>query len=239
MLLGCRFAVFNLIRWRRYKGKHAEDDAQDFLESFTDALKSNPDMKPFVNRAQEDLSPLRVLELFRAIQEEDMDVLWADPEQGRPENLILTHMLVPPVCIRPSVAMEGGGGSTEDDLTAMLNEIIEINNAMTLALNNGSSMRNVMDSWDFLQVQVAAFMNGELPGLPPSSRPKKPMRGMCQRLKGKQGRFRGNLLGTRCCRARVVVAVAWNWVSRCARAPHVRLCVGCRQASASTSQADL
>lgn len=140
-----------------------------------------------------------MLDLFQAIPESDMDVLWANPEQGRPEHLILTHMLVPPVCIRPSVAMEGGGGTTEDDLTAMLNEILQINNAMRLALNSGSSLKNVMDSWDFLQVQVAAFMNGELPGLPITSRPKKPKRGMCQRLKGKQGRFRGNLLGASIC----------------------------------------
>ena len=165
------------------------------MNSFNDALAANPEMRPFVQRAQDDLSPLRVLELFQAIKESDMDVLWSNPEQGRPENLILTHMLVPPVCIRPSVAMDGGGGSTEDDLTALLNEIIQINNAMLLALNNGSSFKNVMESWDFLQVLVATFMNGELPGLPAASRPKKPKRGMCQRLKGKQGRFRGNLLG--------------------------------------------
>ena len=53
-----------------------------------------------------------------------------------------------------------------------------------------------MEEWDFLQVQVAQYFNGETPGL---QRPigSKPMRGLCQRLKGKQGRFRGNLSGKR------------------------------------------
>ena len=53
-----------------------------------------------------------------------------------------------------------------------------------------------MEEWDFLQVQVAQYINGEMPGL---QRPigSKPIRGLCQRLKGKQGRFRGNLSGKR------------------------------------------
>lgn len=53
-----------------------------------------------------------------------------------------------------------------------------------------------METWDFLQLQIAQYINGEMPGL---QRPigSKPMRGLCQRLKGKQGRFRGNLSGKR------------------------------------------
>ena len=42
---------------------------------------------------------------------------------GRPENLLFTHILVPPVCIRPSVHMDGGG-SNEDDLTVKLQSIM-------------------------------------------------------------------------------------------------------------------
>jgi DNA-directed RNA polymerase III subunit RPC1 len=46
-------------------------------------------------------------------------------------------------------------------------------------------------------VQVAQFINGDLPGLPPAVRKEKPIRGLVQRMKGKQGRFRGNLSGKR------------------------------------------
>jgi DNA-directed RNA polymerase III subunit RPC1 len=92
--------------------------------------------------------------------------------------------------------MEFGGGSNEDDLTVKLQEILDINVALELALTKGPHTRTIMEEWDFLQVQVAQYFNGETPGI---QRPigSKPMRGLCQRLKGKQGRFRGNLSGKR------------------------------------------
>ena len=48
-----------------------------------------------------------------------------------------------------------------------------------------------------MQVEVAQYINADLPGLPPSMSMGKPIRAFCQRLKGKQGRFRGNLSGKR------------------------------------------
>ena len=44
---------------------------------------------------------------------------------------------------------------------------------------------------------MGAYINGDLPGLPLALKPKRPSRGLCQRLRGKQGRFRGNLSGKR------------------------------------------
>jgi DNA-directed RNA polymerase III subunit RPC1 len=122
--------------------------------------------------------------------------MWVDPQIGRPENLILQNILVPPVPIRPSVQLDFGGGSNEDDLTVKLQEILDVNVALELALTKGPHTRTIMEEWDFLQLQVAQYINGETPGL---QRPigAKPMRGLCQRLKGKQGRFRGNLSGKR------------------------------------------
>ena len=52
------------------------------------------------------------------------------------------------------------------------------------------------EQWEFLQLSVAMYINSELPGVP-SQMGQKPIRGFCQRLKGKQGRFRGNLSGKR------------------------------------------
>jgi DNA-directed RNA polymerase III subunit RPC1 len=92
--------------------------------------------------------------------------------------------------------MDVGGGSNEDDLTVKLQEILDVNVALELAMTRGPQTRTIMEEWDFLQVQVAQYINGEMPGL---QRPigSKPIRGLCQRLKGKQGRFRGNLSGKR------------------------------------------
>jgi DNA-directed RNA polymerase III subunit RPC1 len=147
----------------------------------------------------EDLVPTKVLRLFERITDADCEVLWMDPTCTRPENMILQHLLVPPVPIRPSVAMDMGGGSNEDDLTVKLQEILDVNVALQLALAKGPMTRTIMEEWDFLQVQVAQYIHGELPGLqrPMGSQFAKPMRGLCQRLKGKQGRFRGNLSGKR------------------------------------------
>jgi DNA-directed RNA polymerase III subunit RPC1 len=52
------------------------------------------------------------------------------------------------------------------------------------------------EQWEFLQLSVAMYINSEMPGVP-SQMGQKPIRGFCQRLKGKQGRFRGNLSGKR------------------------------------------
>ena len=65
----------------------------------------------------DDLNPLRVQGLFQRISAEDcqlLDLPW------RPEHLLMTHVPVPPVCIRPSVEMDTGAGTNEDDLTIKL-----------------------------------------------------------------------------------------------------------------------
>ena len=184
-------------------GRAIEEDAREFiLDRCQTALIHNPDVAAALSSTTqnltEDLLPTRALELFRRMTEPDMQLLWMDPiAGGKPEDLILQTLLVPPVPIRPSVAMDVGGGSNEDDLTVKLQEILDVNTALRLALSHkGPPSKTIMEEWDFLQVQVAQYMNGELPGL--QRQPgQKAIRGLCQRLKGKQGRFRGNLSGKR------------------------------------------
>ncbi len=65
----------------------------------------------------DDLNPIRVLSLFSAISDEACELL---DLPGRPENLIMTNLAVPPVTIRPSVEMDTGGGTNEDDITMKL-----------------------------------------------------------------------------------------------------------------------
>lgn len=183
----------------KFKGKHNEDELDELLDSMHIAMEANKDLAALMSSGTvpfDDLLPTKVLELFKKIPDDDCEAMWLDPLIGRPENLILQNLLVPPVPIRPSVAMDVGGGSNEDDLTVKLQEILDVNVALELALTKGPHTRTIMEEWDFLQLQVAQYINGETPGL---QRPigAKPMRGLCQRLKGKQGRFRGNLSGKR------------------------------------------
>lgn len=167
-------------------------------------------MKPFLGKAQEDLNPLRVLGLFERIPDHHCELLDFHPvlllcllepfiqcmrfhlhlpntlvqDTGRPELMILTHVLVPPVCIRPSVIMDAGQGSNEDDLTIKLTEIIHMNTLIEGYMKKGSAMNIVMEDWDFLQIQCALYINSETPGMPTSITRGKPTRGFCQRLKG-------------------------------------------------------
>jgi DNA-directed RNA polymerase III subunit RPC1 len=58
-------------------------------------------------------------------------------------------------------------------------------------------MDKLVEQWDFLQLQCALYINSSLSGIPAHMQPKKWIRSFAQRLKGKQGRFRGNLSGKR------------------------------------------
>lgn len=119
------------------------------------------------------------------------------PNVGRPEDLIVTRLAVPPACIRPSVISDLQSGSNEDDLTMKLTEIIFLNDVIRKHRSTGAKVQIVMEDWDFLQLQCALYYNSEMSGIPMNMQPKKPSRGFVQRLKGKQGRFRGNLSGKR------------------------------------------
>ena len=85
----------------------------------------------------------------------------------------------------------------EDDLTIKLSEIIFLNDVIQRTRLNGVKMDKLVEQWDFLQLQCALYINNNLSGIPAHMQPKKWIRSFAQRLKGKQGRFRGNLSGKR------------------------------------------
>jgi len=85
----------------------------------------------------------------------------------------------------------------EDDLTIKLSEIIFLNDVIQRTRLNGVKMDKLVEQWDFLQLQCALYINSSLSGIPAHMQPKKWIRSFAQRLKGKQGRFRGNLSGKR------------------------------------------
>lgn len=171
-------------------------EASAWRRSFGQAAEANAELAGLVPKAADELNPLRVQQLLRNVLDEDVLFLNMDTQHARPEQLLVSTLLVPPVCIRPSVLMDASVGSNEDDLTIKLSEIIHINNIIRNALEKGAPITTVMEDWDFLQIQVAIYFNSQVPGLP-STYDRKPIRSLCQRLKGKTGRFRGNLSGKR------------------------------------------
>lgn len=54
----------------KYRAKKVAEDYEKFKDSFNNAITSTPEIKAHVNKAQEDMNPLRVLNLFKAITDE-------------------------------------------------------------------------------------------------------------------------------------------------------------------------
>ncbi len=146
-------------------------------------------------RGNKQLNPEEIRAHFEKISDEDAKALGL--KGGRPEWLVLTLLLVPPITARPSITLETGERS-EDDLTHKLVDIIRINQRLAENLEIGAPQFIIDDLWELLQYHVATYFNNELSGVPPARhRSGRPLKTLAQRLKTKEGRFRHNLTGKR------------------------------------------
>ena len=110
--------------------------------------------------------------------------------------MLWQYVPAPPSCIRPTVPQENA--TTEDDLTQQLSQILWLNAILHESLvEKGVDIRRIIMQWDMLAHAVAIYLNATAPGLSNAQDGSKPQRSFAQRLKGKQGRFRGNLSGKR------------------------------------------
>lgn len=142
------------------------------------------------------LSGHQAVQILQLIKDEDMKILGLDVTYARPDWLIVQVLPVPPLHVRPSVV--AGGSSSEDDLTHQLVNVIKSNIALGNAVSNGEPNIIVEQFEQALQHNVAAFMNNEIRGMPQvTQRSGRPLKTIQQRLKGKEGRLRGNLMGKR------------------------------------------
>ncbi len=143
------------------------------------------------------LTPLDVRARLEKIPDDDARLLGLDPQNARPEWMVLTVLPVPPISIRPSILLESGVRA-EDDLTHKLVDIVRINERLKENLEMGAPHLVIEDIWDLLQYHVTTYLDNEAPGIPPAKhRSGRPLRTLAQRLKGKEGRFRGHLSGKR------------------------------------------
>ena len=153
-----------------------------------------------VDLTEEDMNklmPSDIRDWFEDILDEDLEVLGINPERSRPEWMILTVLPVPPVTARPSITLDNGQRS-EDDLTHKLVDIIRINQRFMENREAGAPQIIIEDLWELLQYHVTTFMDNEISGTPPARhRSGRPLKTLSQRLKGKEGRFRGSLSGKR------------------------------------------
>ena len=153
-----------------------------------------------VDLTEEDMNklmPSDVRDWFEDIPDEDLEVLGIDSEHSRPEWMVMTVLPVPPVTTRPSITLDNGQRS-EDDLTHKLVDIIRINQRFMENREAGAPQLIIEDLWELLQYHVTTFVDNEISGTPPARhRSGRPLKTLSQRLKGKEGRFRGSLSGKR------------------------------------------
>ncbi|CAF4375924.1 unnamed protein product, partial [Adineta steineri] len=143
------------------------------------------------------LSAERVLEIFKLISNTTCQILGMNPQQSRPEWMILTVLPVPPICVRPSV-LQYGVSHSQDDLTYNLANIIKANNILRQDEQIEVSSHIVDEHLQYLQYSCATLINNDLPGMPQSCQKNgRPLKTLSARLKGKEGRIRGNLMGKR------------------------------------------
>ncbi|MEI8287453.1 MAG: DNA-directed RNA polymerase subunit beta', partial [Actinomycetes bacterium] len=123
-----------------------------------------------------------------------------DPETGRRQNdpkaMILDVVPVIPPELRPMVQLEGGRFATSD-LNDLYRRVINRNNRLERLLGLGAPEIIVNNEKRMLQEAVDALFDNGRRGRPVTGPGNRPLKSLSDMLKGKQGRFRQNLLGKR------------------------------------------
>ncbi len=115
---------------------------------------------------------------------------------NRPEWMILTVLPVIPPEIRPMVQLDGGRFATSD-LNDLYRRVINRNNRLKKLLELGAPDIIVRNEKRMLQEAVDALIDNGRRGRPVTGPNNRPLKSLSDMLKGKQGRFRQNLLGKR------------------------------------------
>jgi DNA-directed RNA polymerase subunit beta' len=115
---------------------------------------------------------------------------------NRPEWMILDVLPVIPPDLRPMVQLDGGRFATSD-LNDLYRRVINRNNRLKKLLGLGAPDIIVRNEKRMLQESVDALIDNGKRGRPVTGANNRPLKSLSDMLKGKQGRFRQNLLGKR------------------------------------------
>ena len=142
-------------------------------------------------------TPEIVLKIFKRISDDDILFMGFSPIWSRPEWMICQVLLIPPPSVRPSVRNDSQQRS-EDDLTHILVNIVKTNKTILDKLKSNAT-ENVIDDWvNVLTYYICTQINNKLPGVPPLiQRSGRPLKSIGERMNGKTGRMRGNLMAKR------------------------------------------
>jgi DNA-directed RNA polymerase II subunit RPB1 len=143
------------------------------------------------------LTPEMVLKIFRRISDEDVTFLGFSAIWSRPDWMICQVLAVPPPAVRPSVKHDAQQRS-EDDISHIIVNIIKANKTLQEKIQSNAPAK-VIDDWTMvLQYYCATMIDNKIPGVASvAQRSGRPLKSIKERLVGKTGRVRGNLMGKR------------------------------------------
>lgn len=188
------------IRIKYILAKSATKKACPYCGETKLTYKLDPPTNFFIinENSEEDMKRLYATEIrewFEKLQDDDLAVFGY--KDLRPEWFILTVLPIPPVSLHPSIVLETGTRS-EDDLTFKLVDIILNNNRLRDNINAGAPQLMIEDLWNLLQHNITTYFNNNTPAVPPSKhRSGRLLKTLVQRIKGKTGIIRQNLMGKR------------------------------------------
>ena len=143
------------------------------------------------------VTPEMFIKIFRRITNEDIHFLGFSPTWSRPEWMICQVLAIPPPAVRPSVRFDASK-SSEDDLTYITVQIEKANRTLRERIAAGAPTANIDDYHSVLQYFVATLVDNKIPNAKPAAqRSGRPFKTIKDRLNGKTGRVRGNLMGKR------------------------------------------
>ena len=138
-----------------------------------------------------------VIKMFRRFTDEDIHFMGFSPIWSRPEWFICQVLAIPPPAVRPSVKHDAQQRS-EDDISHIIVHIIKINNTLKDKLKSNAPAKQIENWSTVLQYYVATMVDNRIPGVASvAQRSGRALKSIKERLVGKQGRVRGNLMGKR------------------------------------------
>jgi DNA-directed RNA polymerase II subunit RPB1 len=149
-----------------------------------------------------------ILKIFSRISNDDITFMGFSPVFSRPEWMICQVLYVCPPAVRPSVKQDSQQRS-EDDLTQILMSILKTNkilqdklDAKAVSESNGLDLtadKAAIETWTaVLQYYVTVMIDNKIPGFPSmTQRSGRPLKAIKDRLNGKNGRMRFNLMAKR------------------------------------------
>ena len=135
-----------------------------------------------------------VLEHLEMIPDDILDHF----QMSHPRSMILEVLPVPPPTVRPAILMGGTLVRGEDDLTYRLLQILRINRRLKLVVEENRPKHIVDEARLSLQIGISSYIDHKKGTSTSKKDFSKEYKSLSERLKFKEGRVRGNLMGKRC-----------------------------------------